>query len=199
MSASQHGIAPMAERSDEELMGQFQRGDRGAFALLVRRHKDGLTNFIVRFLGDRDEADDVVQEAFVRVFRKGETYIPTAKFSTWLYTIATNLAKTRLRRIALSRFVRFSGGKEGRPEFDLPDESARTDQGADDAMREERIQRALNELIVKFREVIILRDIQELSYEEISSITGSTIGTVKSRISRARAQMRNQLRDIWMD
>ncbi len=187
----------MNERSDEELMALFQEGDAGAFTFLVRRYKDDLTNFVFRFVGDRAEAEDLVQETFVRVFRKKGLYTGVAKFSTWLYTIASNLAKTRLRRMALWRFVRIgSGGEEG-PEFDLPDEETRPDSAADEALREERVQKALDALPVKFREVIILRDIQELSYEEIASITGMAIGTVKSRINRARMQLRALLHDLW--
>ena len=189
----------MSERTDEELMALFQDGDAGAFSLLVRRYKDDLTNYVVRFVGDRAEAEDLVQESFVRVFRNKARYAGTAKFSTWLYTIASNLAKTRLRRMALWRFVRLgSGGTEG-PEFDLPDEDARTDSEADRSLREERIQKALDSLPVKFREVIVLRDIQELSYEEVAAITGTAMGTVKSRINRARAELRALLHDLWVD
>jgi RNA polymerase sigma-70 factor (ECF subfamily) len=189
----------MSERTDEELMALFQEGDAGAFSLLVRRYKDNLTNFIVRFVGDRAEAEDLVQETFVRVFRNGSRFSGAGKFSTWLYTIASNLAKSRLRRLALWRFVRIGGGGEDGPEFDLPDEGARTDSEADRALREERIQKALDALPVKFREVIVLRDIQDLSYEEVAAITGAAIGTVKSRINRARAELRRMLRDLWTD
>jgi RNA polymerase sigma-70 factor (ECF subfamily) len=188
----------MTERSDEELMALFQNGDPGAFTLLVRRYKDDLTNFVVRFVGDRAEAEDLVQETFVRVFRRKELYNEVAKFSTWLYTIASNLAKTRLRRLALWRFVRIGGGGDEGPEFDLPDDGVAPDRAADETLREERIQKALDALPVKFREVIILRDIQDLSYEEIASITGMAIGTVKSRINRARMQLRASLHDLWI-
>ena len=196
MDASTAGFPPMTERTDEELMALFQEEDAAAFTLLVRRYKDDLTNFVFRFVGDRAEAEDIVQETFVRVFRKKGLYTGVAKFSTWLYTIATNLAKTRLRRRALWRFVRIGGGEDG-PEFDLPDEEARPDTAADESLREARIQKALEALPVKFREVIVLRDIQELTYEEIAAITGSAIGTVKSRINRARMQLRTLLHDLW--
>jgi len=189
----------MTERSDEELMSQFQQGDVAAYASLVRRYKDDLTNFLFRFTGDRDESDDIVQEAFVRVFRKKGAYSGAAKFSTWLYTIASNLAKTRLRRLALRRFVRIGSRGDHEPEFDLPDEGARTDSAAEEALREERIQKALDLLPVAFKQAIILRDIQELSYEEIAAITGTAMGTVKSRINRGRAQLRDLLRDLWTE
>ena len=104
----------MTERSDEELMALFQEGDAGAFTILVRRYKDDLTNFAFRFVGDRAEAEDLVQETFVRVFRKKGLYTGVAKFSTWLYTIASNLAKSRLRRMALWRLRAHRGRGGGR-------------------------------------------------------------------------------------
>ena len=189
----------MTDPSDESLMSLFQQGNAPAFALLVERYKDELTNFARRFLGDRDEAEDVVQETFVRVWRSRESYTPAARFSTWIYTIASNLAKTRLRRWSLWRFVRLGEPHGDGQMFDLPDESAGPDGAADDLLREERIQQALKSLPVKFREVIVLRDIQQLSYEEIVAITGTAMGTVKSRISRARTLMRDQLHDLIRD
>lgn len=187
----------MSGLPDEELMALFQKGDADAFSSLVRKYKDDLTNFVLRFMGERDEADDIVQEAFVRVFRKKQSFHPGAKFSTWLYTIAANLAKTRLRRLALTRFVRLGGDGDEGPVFDLPDERAKTDLAAEESLRDELIQKALNTLPVGLREVIVLRDIQELSYEEISAITGSAMGTVKSRINRARSHLRDLLKDLW--
>ena len=186
----------MTDPSDESLMSLFQQGNEPAYALLVQRYKDELTNFAGRFLGDPDEAEDVVQETFVRVWRSRDSYTPAARFSTWVYTIASNLAKTRLRRWSLRRFVRLGEKHNDGQVFDLPDESAGPDDAADDAFREERIQQALKSLPVKFREVVVLRDIQQLSYEEIVAITGSVMGTVKSRINRARAALRDQLRDL---
>jgi RNA polymerase sigma-70 factor (ECF subfamily) len=186
----------MTDPSDESLMSLFQQGNEPAYALLVQRYKDELTNFAGRFLGDPDEAEDVVQETFVRVWRSRDSYTPAARFSTWVYTIASNLAKTRLRRWSLRRFVRLGEKHNDGQVFDLPDESAGPDAAADDVFREERIQQALKSLPVKFREVVVLRDIQQLSYEEIVAITGSGMGTVKSRINRARAALRDQLRDL---
>jgi RNA polymerase sigma-70 factor (ECF subfamily) len=191
--------ALMTDPPDENLMSLFQQGNEQAYALLVQRYKDELTNFAQRFLGDWDEAEDVVQETFVRVWRNRDSYTSASRFSTWVYTIASNLAKTRLRRWSLRRFVRLGGSQSDGPVFDLPDESARPDGAADDTIREERIQQALKSLPVKFREVIILRDIQQLSYEEIVAITGNAMGTVKSRINRGRAMLRDQLRDLIRD
>lgn len=187
----------MSDIPDEEVMGMFQKGDTPAFSLLVRKYKDDLTNFVIRFVGEEDEAEDIVQETFVRVFRKKHQFLPGAKFSTWLYTIAANLARTRLRRLSLRRFIRLGNDAEEGPVFDLPDENARTDRAAEESLREERIQRALDALPVRLKEVVVLRDIQELTYEEIAAITGSAMGSVKSRISRARSRLRGMLKDLW--
>jgi len=175
-------------------MARVRGGDEQAFVLLVGRYKDELTNFAERFLMDRDDAEDVVQEAFVRLWRNRESYVAGGRLSTWLYTIASNLAKTRLHRRALWRFVRI-GGTDGAP-AEIPDDGQATDAHADEVIREERIQRALGTLPPKFREIVVLRDIQQLSYEEITAITGCAMGTVKSRINRGRALLREQLRDL---
>jgi len=191
----------LANQTDEELIAEFQGDNEAAFTLLVGRYKDQLTNFVFRFIGDWDECNDVVQETFVRVYRRRHAYKPVAKFSTWIYTIATNLAKTSLRRRKLRGLFSFNpvNREEQERETEIPDESARTDLRVESAMKQERIQKALDALKGKYKEVIVLREIQELSYEEIAAVTGLNIGTVKSRINRARTQLQEMLRDIWDD
>lgn len=185
-------------QSDEELIAAFQAGDVAPFNEIVKRYKDPLTNFVFRFTGDWDECNDIVQETFVRVYRNKHSYKPVARFSTWIYTIATNLAKTSLRRKKVRKMLSFSGSDrdESPRELELADPSAQTDRLVDSSMKEERIQNALEALPVKYREIIVLREIQELSYEEIAGITGLNIGTVKSRINRARLQLQEMLKDI---
>jgi RNA polymerase sigma-70 factor, ECF subfamily len=194
-----------APPADEELISRLQGGDEVAFNLLVGRYKNVLMNFAFRFLGDYDEADDVVQETFVRLFRNRDSYRPVAKFSTWLYTICGNLARNQLRkrkqRGPLSLLWPFHGRDDPRRR-DIPDESARADAEAERALQRDVIQKALNSLSPEQRQVVILFDIQELSYEEICDVTGLNMGTVKSRLSRARAQLREKLaalRQEWRD
>lgn len=185
-------------RSDEELMDAFQKGDETGFTELVRRYKDPLTNFVFRVLGNREDCYDVVQDAFVRMYKSRHTYKPVAKLSTWLYTIALNLARTELRR------RKFRGGfwvdwrwkDDSGQALDPPDTDHQPDVLADSSLLEERIQAALQRLSEKYRSVLILRDIQDLPYEEIAAITGLNLGTVKSRISRARAILQVQLKDL---
>ena len=191
----------LQDQTDEELIGEFQRLNDAAFEILVVRYKDQLTNFAFRFVGDWDDCNDIVQETFVRVFRNRSSYKPLAKFSTWIYTIAANVAKTALRRRKLKRLVSLARSDDAGSQelFDIVDEHMSTDSQAESALREERIQRALNALPVKYREVIVLRDVQELSYEEIAGVTGANIGTVKSRINRGRSQLQEMLKDLRND
>lgn len=192
------GTKLAVERTDEELMASFQEGSEDAFNEIVARFRDPLMNFVFRFLGNYDDSVDVVQETFVRVYRKRDMYRPIARFSTWIYTIASNLAKTELRRRGLRNWLSLSqlrGSSE--QEFDLPDERYSPEKAAESALVEGIIQKALLSIPQKYREVVILRDIQELSYEEISKITGLSLGTVKSRINRGRTQLQELLRDIY--
>ncbi len=187
---------PLERQTDEELIVGFQKGNTAAFDQLVSRFKDPLTNYVFRFLGDWDECSDVVQETFVRVYQNRDSYKPIAKFSTWIYTIATNVAKSRLRRKGFMQLFSFLNRRdEENGVFEVPDESSRADLRLESSMEEQRIQKALDALPLKYRQVVILRDVQELSYEEIADITGLSLGTVKSRINRARQRLQEMLKD----
>lgn len=187
----------LAEETDERLMAVFQGGNDAAYDLLVRRYKDQLLNFAFRYLGDRDDAGDVVQETFVRLYYKKASYRPVARFSTWLYTITTNLAKSQLRRRRRRSFFSLDrkGMRDERPQ-EIPDSRNSPDLEAGRSIQHEHIQRALDAIGAKYREIVILRDVQDLSYEEVCAITGLNMGTVKSRLNRARAQLRELLKDL---
>jgi RNA polymerase sigma-70 factor (ECF subfamily) len=181
--------------SDEELMANLQRGDQSGLTELVRRYKDPLTNFVFRVLGNREDCYDVVQDTFLRVYRSNHTYKPVARFSTWIYTIALNLARTELRK------RRFRSGlwldrKREESQFDPEDEGFQPDVLADSTLLDARIQAALQLLDEKYRTAVVLRDIQDLPYEEIAAITGANLGTVKSRINRGRVFLQEQLKDL---
>lgn len=196
------GQKPLATQTDEQLIAAYQRGAEEAFDLIVARYKHPLTNFVFRFVGDYDDCDDIVQETFVRVFRNKHSYTPQAKFSTWIYTIASNLAKSRLRQRERHRLFSLSSlwTSEGEEkESEIPDLRYAADRDADSAVKHERIQNALNSISAKYREVVVLRDIQEFSYEEIAKITGLNLGTVKSRIKRGRTMLQKLLKDIIDD
>ena len=179
--------------SDEDLIGDFQAGDVSAFEEIVRRYKDQLVNFAYRFLGDLEEAEDIAQETFLRVFRKKNAYRNVAKFSTWIYTITGNLAKTELRRRKRRKLISLSSLGFEDKDFDLKDTKKGPEESVHELIKDEFIQRAINLLPDKFREAIIFRDIQELSYEEISTIVKIPLGTVKSRVNRGRLKLQEIL------
>jgi RNA polymerase sigma-70 factor (ECF subfamily) len=182
--------------TDEELIARFQNGDVYAFEQIVHRYKNPLINFVYHFLGDRIDAEDVVQETFLRVFRNKHLYRNIAKFSTWIYTISGNLAKTELRRRRRRKLLSLSQMGYEDKEYELPDPFASTDRIVNTRMNEKEIHDEINVLPVKFKEVVVLRDIQEFSYEEISKILKIPIGTVKSRVNRGRLRLQKKLQHL---
>ena len=139
------GIAATTQkRSDEELIESFQLGHLEAFDILVGRYKDQLTNYIFRYLGNRDDAEDIVQETFVRVYQKRDLYKPIAKFSTWIYTIATNLARTQYRRKKRWSIFSLTPQRQDHEveEYDIPDDSNMPDRATDRALQQGIIERA---------------------------------------------------------
>ena len=182
--------------TDEELIKRFQDGDVDSFTELVMRYKDPLFNYVSRMMKDRVFAEDIVQETFVRVYRNRDRYQQIAKFSTWIYTIAINLTKTELRRQSLRRFFSLSGMADNGKSFELPDHKVNLEKTAEDSILGQQVREAIEKLPKTFREVIILRDIQELSYDEISKIVGVPLGTVKSRVNRGRTRLKKLLQGI---
>ena len=184
--------------SDEKLIAEFQQtGNERAFEILVQRYKNPLTNYVFRFLGNYEACMDVVQETMIKFYRYKDNYSSVAKFSTWIYTIAGNLARTDYRRQKRRSFFSINDYGEEHKTYDIPDESYRPDIMTDSGIKDEIIQKALLKVKEVYREVVILRDVQGLSYEEISEITGLNEGTVKSRINRGRAQLQKLLKDIY--
>jgi RNA polymerase sigma-70 factor, ECF subfamily len=190
----------LRELSDEELILEFQKNNtEAAFNILVQRYKNPLTNFVFRFLGDYTACADVVQETMVKVYRYKDSYSSVAKFSTWVYTIAGNLARTEYRRQRRQNIFSINDYGEEHQTFDLPDETYRPDVATDSGIKDEIIQKALLKVKETYREAVILRDIQGLSYEQISEILGVNEGTVKSRINRGRAQLQELLKGIYKE
>jgi len=190
----------LRELSDEELILEFQKNNtEDAFNILVQRYKNPLTNFVFRFLGDYASCADVVQETMIKVYRYKDSYSSVAKFSTWVYTIAGNLARTEYRRQRRRNIFSINDYGEEHKTYDLPDESSRPDVITDSGIKDEIIQKALGKVKETYREVVILRDIQGLSYIEISEILGVNEGTVKSRINRGRAQLQELLKGIYKE
>ena len=189
-------VNPGRITSDEVLIARFQQGDNYAYDLLVKRYKDPLLNFIYRFLGNQTDAEDILQETFLRLYKNKHYYKEVAKFSTWIYTIAGNLAKTELRKRKRRKFFSLSQTPNDDHGFEIPDESKNPEQEANSQITDQIIQEAINKLSPKFKEVIVLRDIQGFSYEEISEMVKVPLGTIKSRVNRARLRLQGDLHHL---
>jgi RNA polymerase sigma-70 factor (ECF subfamily) len=180
----------LKELDDSALVASFLGGEKRAFSELVNRYHVRLLNFIYRTIGDRDRAEDLVQETFIRVYRHLHRFDQTKKFSTWLYTIAGNLAKNELRNRSRNPLVLFQAIKgtwdaDNRP-LEWEDNTYRPDDLFRKRHLKETIDRAVAELPDHHRIVFVLRELEGKTYEEIADITGVNLGTVKSRLNRAR-------------
>ena len=182
--------------TDEELMAQFQAGNENAYLEIVERFKNRLFSFIYRFVGDSDLAEDLEQDTLIKVYTHRHAYREIARFSTWIYTIAGNLARTELRKRKRRATFSMSTLGFGDKELQIPSEDYLPDKTMESQDLERKIRRALAKLPLHFRTVIILRDVQELSYEEISKIMRIPLGTVKSRVNRARLRLQETLGGI---
>lgn len=173
--------------SDEWLMAQVRDGSVAAFQALYERHHRALFNFLVRLLADRPRAEDLLQEAFLRVFLHRETYRPTAAFRTWLFTIARNLALDELRQRRTSREL-----ERGEILGTVTDPGATPLQQAEGEELGERLQTAVQSLPLSQREVLLLSRFAGLSHEEIARVTGASAAAVRVTLHRAL----NRLRDL---
>lgn len=192
------------ELTDEQLIFKFQNEDLDAFNEIVYRFKDRLFNFLFRYTGNKEDAEDLAQESFIKLYMSKHLYTEIAKFSTWFYTMALNLARTQ-RRAKFSK-SRGSGNQtlslneviyNPQKNDNLTSSVLSTDSEANSSTESYHIQKAINSLDDKHKEVIILRDIQDFDYEEISKILEVPLGTVRSRINRAREQLKEMLEKIY--
>ena len=181
--------------TDEELIASFQNGNEQAYIELVRRYRDRLMTFVFRFLGDMELSEDIVQDTMIKVYTHKHYYKEIAKFSTWIYTIAGNLAKTELRKRKRRKVTLLSQMNTDDRKYEIPSTELQSEDIVQGEYTERFIQKAILQLPLHFRTVVILRDIQELSYEEISKIVNVPLGTVKSRINRARLQLQQTLKE----
>ncbi|MFV1885482.1 MAG: sigma-70 family RNA polymerase sigma factor [Balneola sp.] len=183
--------AQVANYSDEDLMEYFQHGKEPAFNELVKRYTDRLHNFLFRYTHNHQDCEDLVQETFLRVHKSKQSYERIAKFSTWMYTIALNLAKSLYKKKKRMQKVSIHKDETDPNDFEMniEDNNILQDEELHQKLSLEKLEKALMRLAPEFREVVVYRDLQELSYDEIAEITGVAMGTVKSRINRGRAQI----------
>ena len=185
---------PVRERlnalDDSALVTEFLGGEERAFQVVVERYQTRLLNFIYRTIGDRERAEDLVQEVFIRVHRHLHRFDRSKKFSTWVYTIASNLAKNELRNRSRSPLVFFQTIRKNWQDDDRPLQFEDRVSRPDDLYRKRHLRELVESSVARLpehhRQVFILRELEGKSYEEIAEITGCNLGTVKSRLNRAR-------------
>lgn len=188
---------PDEKLSDHALIEATKGGDETAFAEIMSRYRNPITNYLYRFLNDYEEAVDLAQETFVRVYFAIDRYHTQFAFSTYIYRIATNLAiseiRRRKRRKLLSLTGLFQGEDDPATEYQPPDKRPLPDAELIDSERDNTIAAAIAALPEKYRVPIILRDIEGKSYDEVAEIMELGLGTTKSRISRARGLLKEKL------
>ena len=181
---------PLQELADERLVELYRSGNDEAFRTLVERYEPSIKGFLHKRLKDEDRVADLTQDTFLRVHRARDRYDSSRKFSTWIYTIAGNLAKNELRNrsrnpLVLVQTIKKNWEADHRP-LEWEDNTYRPDDLYRKRHLRETIEKAVKELPVHHREVFVLRELEGKTYEEISDITGVNLGTVKSRLNRAR-------------
>jgi RNA polymerase sigma-70 factor (ECF subfamily) len=176
---------------DAGVVEAFLGGDERGFQELVERYQTRLLNFVFRTIGDRERAEDLVQEVFIRVYRHLHRFDRSKKFSTWIYTIASNLAKNELRNRSRNPLVLFQTLRgNASDEEDRPLQFEDTSSRPDDLYRKRHLRQLVDQTVAALpehhRQVFVLRELEGKSYEEIAEITNCNLGTVKSRLNRAR-------------
>ena len=185
--------------SDHSLIEATRQGDEAAFAEIMRRYRSPIVNFLYRFLNDYEEAVDLAQETFVRIYFAIDRYHTSYAFSTYIYRIASNLAISELRRRKRRRILSLNGllqngNHEEAADFEPTDERKLPDADLVDDEQSRVIGRAIAALPEKYRLPLILRDIEGRSYEDVAAILDLGLGTTKSRISRARGLLKEKLK-----
>lgn len=176
-----------AEDEDRALVVRTLAGDARAFTALVRRHQERVFRFVLRLCGTRDEALELTQETFMKAHQALPGWRPEAQFRTWLFSIARNATLDVLRRRQRVTFVPFDEAAPDAAAAHLPDPTARPDERCADRQRIALLDRVLRQLPAEQREILWLRELEEMSYGEIAASLGIAEGTVKSRLARARA------------
>ena len=180
----------LKQLDDSGVVAAHLEGDRLAFGELVERYQNRLLNFVYRTTGDRERGEDLVQETFIRVYRHLHRFDQSKKFSTWIYTIASNLAKNELRNRSRNPLVLFQTLMKNRDADTRPLEWEDNTYRPDDLFRKRhlksQVDSAVDQLPEHHRTVFVLREMEGKTYEEIAEITSTNLGTVKSRLNRAR-------------
>ncbi len=186
-------LAKPGALADGELVVSALSGREACFAELVRRYQRPIAAYVYRMVGNYDAALDLTQEVFIKVYNSLSRYRSEFKFSTWIYKIAHNAAIDHLRRHAVREQTLTSGPESERREISIESRRLTPEQESERKERRSEIEAVVQSLPIAYRELIVLRHSQDLSYDEIAEVTGLPLGTVKNRLFRAREVMRDQL------
>lgn len=176
--------------TDQQLISQTLDGQSAAFGVLVRKYQNRLFNSMVHLLRNRSDAEDVVQDAFLQAFRKLDTFQGNSQFYTWLFRIARNTAISKLRRKKPTVSLDTTASAQ---RLDFPDDGPAPSTEMERRERQTGLMRAMDELSGEHREILILREMEDQNYETISEILDLPVGTVRSRLHRARLQLKEVL------
>ncbi len=191
--------ANLGPTRDEDLIVLVQKGNRRAFDEIVARYKGRLYSFILRMVKDGNLAEELTQETLIRVYLHADKYREIAKFSTWVFTIATNLVRNKMRqRSRMPRFLSLDPAPENDDDMPLdpPDHTADPSRAVEGEELGKLIAEATARIPEKYRIPFLLREVDQLSYEEIQQVTGLKLGTVRSRINRARNRFRQNIKPL---
>lgn len=196
-SQSSRENASESSREDDVLVKRAKGGDEQAYKQLVDKYQRALYFHVLKMIKDKEQVNDLVQEAFVKAFDNLNTYSTNYAFSTWLYRIATNhtidyLRKKKLKTLSIDEPVKT---RDGEMQMQLEDESAGTDRNIIRKQRQDMVQAAIEDLPPKYRKVIQMRHMEEKSYQEIADVLDLPLGTVKAHIFRARELLYKALKD----
>lgn len=191
-------VTDLRELRDEELIVRVQQGQRRAFDEIVRRYKGRLHSFILRMVHDPVEAEELTQDTLIRVYVHADKYREIARLSTWVFTIATNLVRNRVRqrKRAPSLLTLNPAPDDDELPLDPPDPAADPSREVERRELARLISLATSRIPEKYRVPFLLREVEQLSYEEIQRVTGLKLGTVRSRINRARARFRRHIKPL---
>ena len=188
-----------ADLRDEDLIALVQQGQKRAYDELVRRFKGRLFSFILRMVGDPVEAEEIAQDTLIRAYIHADKYREIARFSTWLFTIATNLVRNQVRKRKRQPYMLTldpAPADDDRIPLDPADPRADPTQDLEGEELGKLIAEATQQIPEKYRVPFLLREVEELSYEEIQQVTGLKLGTVRSRINRARNRFRANIKPL---
>lgn len=194
------GSASQANDEDEKLIERFANGDREAFNQLVTKYQKKVFSVAYRFVGDTEEANDLAQEVFTAAYQNLKSFRGDSKFSTWLFQIATNRGKNRFKYLKRRGFFTNRGSSENEDDGDqsraFPDHSTNPEELLSGNQIRHAVLEAINELDPDHRDIVILRDIEGFSYDEIAQMLNLPEGTTKSRLHRARMVVKEKLKKV---